>query len=327
MLKEIYISSFTTHTGFERDITLYYETFGPPLGKAPVVLVNHALTGNSTVTGEKGWWKDLIGTQKCIDTDHFTVLAFNIPGNGYAGKSVDLIENYTDFNLQDMAQLFLLAIDQLNIDSIFAVIGGSIGGALAWHLAVTQPALFEHIIPIATDWKATDWLIAQCKVQEQILLHSDQPVHDARMHAMTFYRTPQSLQQKFRAEKDEKGNFQVGQWLLHHGKMLKDRFELSAYKLMNHLLMTIDATNGSGDIFASAEKIKGRLKMICVNTDGFFLPEENWDTYVLLSEKMDNVHISEIKSIHGHDAFLMEYHQLSAILKPIFQPIHHAEAI
>ena len=64
------------------DIELSYELFGQPLGQAPIVLVNHALTGNSSVTGKNGWWNSLIGQNKLIDTNDFTVLAFNFPGNG-----------------------------------------------------------------------------------------------------------------------------------------------------------------------------------------------------------------------------------------------------
>src|SRR5690606_3986232 len=98
--------------------------FGQELGKAPVVLVTHALTGNSNVGGEEGWWKPLIGSEKPIDIDRYTILSFNIPGNGYDDF---LIENSEGISVYDVAQLFLIGLEKLQIPSIFVGIGGSLG--------------------------------------------------------------------------------------------------------------------------------------------------------------------------------------------------------
>ena len=81
-MKKLAIKAFKTQSNHTQDIILSYEHFGLPLNQAPVVLVNHALTGNSNVAGEGGWWSALIGPDKCIDTNRFAVLAFNIPGEG-----------------------------------------------------------------------------------------------------------------------------------------------------------------------------------------------------------------------------------------------------
>ena len=115
-----------------------YQLFGQPLFEAPIVLVNHALTGNSNVCGEKGWWKDLIGHGKAIDTNQYTILAFNIPGNGYDGF---LIENYQNFIAKDIAKLFLAGFEKLKINQLFAIIGGSLGGGIAWQMAVLHPTI------------------------------------------------------------------------------------------------------------------------------------------------------------------------------------------
>ena len=89
MLNRLQIEPFKTHnSSIYQTIPLSYETFGCPLGSAPIVLVNHALTGNSSVVGEHGWWKDLVGDDKCIDTLQYSIVAFNIPGNGYDGNTV-----------------------------------------------------------------------------------------------------------------------------------------------------------------------------------------------------------------------------------------------
>ena len=86
------------------DIKLSYEIFGPDLHSAPIILVNHALTGNSNVTGENGWWNSLIGENKIIDTNKYAVVCFNIPGNGFDGA---LIDDYQDFKTKDIANIFL----------------------------------------------------------------------------------------------------------------------------------------------------------------------------------------------------------------------------
>ena len=192
-LKYIIIPNYKTQNGKTIDISLSYQVFGVALGEAPIILVNHALTGNSNVTGENGWWNDLIGDKKCIDTNDYTILAFNIPGNGYDNVSQNLIENYKDFTARDIANIFAQGLKLIHIDKLFAVIGGSVGGGIAWELAALQPNLIEHLIPIATDWKSTDWLIANCHIQDAILNNSSRPLADARMHAMTLYRTPESL--------------------------------------------------------------------------------------------------------------------------------------
>lgn len=318
MINNITIPDFRNSEGTVQDIRFSYETFGPELGSAPVVLVNHALSGNSQVTGETGWWKALIGEGKCIDTRLYTILAFNMPGNGYDGKPENLLENYREFRLRDFAEIYATALDRIGITKIFAGIGGSIGGSLLWELAVLRPQLFEHIIPVATDFKVTQWLRALCKVQDQILNNSAKPLHDARIHAMTFYRSPQSFQAKFVSPYLKTSAGTIETWLEHHGRKLEERFQLATYKLMNHLLTTTDISNGSGNHIEAAAVIEGEIHIITVNSDLFFLPGDNWDAYVNLSLVKPNIHINEIRSIHGHDAFLIEYGQLTSFLNPIF---------
>ena len=308
-LQHIKISSFTTESNvLYPEVKLSYQLFGKPIGTAPVVLVNHALTGNSHVAGKDGWWSELIGNKKVIDTVVYTVLSFNIPGNGYDGF---VIENYKDFVARDIARLFLLGLEHLNLSKLFAIIGGSLGGGIAWEMAVLNPDITEHLIPIASDWKSTDWLIANCQIQEQFLLNSTNPVHDARMHAMLCYRTPKSFKERFQRTKNEDSEiFNVESWLLHHGNKLQERFQLSAYKLMNQLLKTIDVTKGRNNDFNVLDTINANIHIIGVDSDLFFTAEENKETYKQLALTHPNVTYNEINSVHGHDAFLIEFEQM-----------------
>ncbi|BFP39964.1 hypothetical protein FGF1_08090 [Flavobacteriaceae bacterium GF1] len=316
MLQKLEIKDFTTLSGHTQDIQLSYEVFGQPLDKAPIVLVNHALTGNSNVAGAKGWWTDLIGDGKCINTQKFAVLAFNIPGNGYDGFVIDA---YKEFVAGDMARIFVKGLELLGITRLFAIIGGSLGGGIAWEMAALNPNLTKHLIPVASDWKSTDWLIANCQIQEQILKNSSQPVHDARMHAMLCYRTPESFKERFQRSTNEELNvFNVESWLMHHGKKLQERFQLSAYRLMNQLLKTIDITrNGDGN-FEALQNSAIKIHIVGVNSDLFFTAEENKETYRRIAQTNSNVTYGEVQSLHGHDAFLIEFKQLENLLKAVF---------
>lgn len=298
-------------------VILSYQLFGQPVGSAPLVVVNHALTGNSQVIGENGWWQSLIGDDKIIDTKKYAVLAFNIPGNSYQDKE-NLIENYQDFTNSDIANLFWKGIDSFKVNQVFAVIGGSLGGAIAWEMAAIRPKSIANLIPVATSWKASDWLIGNVLIQDLILNNSKNPIHDARIHAMLLYRTPESLQEKFHTQlQNSEGLFQVESWLLHHGEKLQNRFQLSAYKLMNHLLKTTDIfkNNSKSEVI---KNITSNIHLISVDTDYFFTANEIKTAFQEVKNYKKNAFYHEIKSIHGHDAFLIEFEQLNNILKPIF---------
>ena len=316
-LHTLHLDSYTTLSGHQQPISLSYHIFGQELHSAPVVLVNHALTGNSKVAGPDGWWASLVGPDKCIDTNHYTVLSFNIPGNGYDGF---LIEQYKEFVAADIARIFLMGLESLQINQLFALIGGSLGGGIAWEMAALRPDLCTHLIPVASDWKSTDWLIANCQIQEQFLVNSRQPVHDARMHAMLCYRTPESFKQRFRRSTDEQlRRFNVESWLLHHGKKLQERFQLAAYKLTNQLLKTIDITRSGDTAFEALQQSDTNIHIIGVDSDLFFTAKENKETYKQLAQANNNVTYGEIQSVHGHDAFLIEFEQMEQLLRPIFR--------
>jgi homoserine O-acetyltransferase len=316
-LKHILLENFETVSGSKiKKIQISYQVFGKELGSAPVILVNHALTGNSLVSGINGWWSEIIGLEKPIDTSKYSVLCFNIPGNGFNENNFDF---NLDLNLGDIALLFIKAIDQLKIAKLHAIIGGSIGGCLTWEMIALKNDLASTIIPVAADWKATDWLIANTFLQDRILKNSRDPVIDARIHAMTFYRSPKSLNTRFTRTKNlDKNIYNVESWLIHHGEKLRQRFSLKSYLFMNKLLSSTDITRDGESFINKISKIKSSIHLISVDSDIFFLPNEDHETYLLA--KKNNLDITNhiIKSIHGHDAFLIETKQISDIFTKIF---------
>ena len=317
-LKHITIPSYVSENGCKFiELSLSYQVFGCTIGTAPIVLVNHALTGNSNVSGKSGWWNKLIGNEKVIDTKLYTVLAFNIPGNGYDGACID---DYKSLIAKDIAKLFLIGLEKLNVNKLFAIIGGSLGGGIAWEMCCIKNSITKHLIPIAADWKSTDWIIANCFIQEQLLNNSNNPVHDARMHAMLCYRTPTSFKSKFdRSKNQHDALFNIESWLLHHGQKIQKRLQLTSYKLMNHILKTIDISKGSDNPYEILQKINAEILVVNINSDLFFSARENIKTVSQLRKYKNNITYQEIKSIHGHDSFLIEYAQLEKILNPIFK--------
>ena len=316
--KNIVLQNFTTESGVLcPTINLSYQIFGPELNSVPIIVVNHALTGNSQVVGENGWWNDLIGIDKTIDIRKYTIVSFDVPGNGFDGH---IIDNYLDFNTRDIARMFLEGLQFLQVKRLFALIGGSVGGGIAWEMVALAPKITENLIPIATDWKSTDWLIANCYLQEQILNNSRKPIEDARIHAMLCYRTPESFKEKFqRNTSDQLETFKVESWLNHHGEKLQKRFQLSAYKMMNQLLKTIDITRNRPSFESIITEVDANIYIIGINSDLFFTANENRETYQEIKKFKENVFYSEIDSQHGHDAFLMEYDQLDNLLEVVFK--------
>lgn len=308
-LKEVRIADFVTEKGQRvADVRLTYEVEGCAWGTAPIVMVCHALTGNSSVAGPKGWWAQLIGEGQTIDTRHCTILTFNIPGNGYDGEQ---LAAYDLFTLKDVARLLLLGLQALRVAHLAVLIGASLGGALAWQLAYLSPKLCEKLVVIACDFKASDWLLAQTHVQQTILEHSSQPMHDARMHAMLCYRTPASLNRRFGERINESTQeYEMIEWLNYHGEALCGRFALSAYRTMTYLISTIGVTDRAENLAI----IEGEVHLVSIDSDLLFSHDRAEQTQRRLVAAGKQAVLHTMESVHGHDAFLMEYEQLNEIV-------------
>jgi len=303
----------------QENIQLYFEVFGKVINSAPTILVNHALTGNSLVCGEKGWWKNLIGPNKTIDTNKYCIIAFNVPGNGYDGDEKNIITDYKNQSTKKIAELFWKALNLLDIEKLYAIIGGSLGGAIAWEMAIQQPNKIQKLIPIACTKKASDWLIGNVLIQDEILNQTNKPIEIARMHAMLLYRTPESINKKFENSYNEKENrYQIESWLNYHGKALNQRFQLKSYKLMNHLLKTIGSETSEKDLEKFIKTTTTQIVMISIDSDYMFTEKEQRKTFELIKNNGNKNEYHVINSVHGHDAFLIEYNQLSKLLNNHF---------
>ena len=316
-IKTISILDFKTHSGAVFDsIKLYYQQFGKQIGTAPVVLVNHSLTGDSKLTGEGGWWNEMIGPDKIIETNRYTVLGFNIPGNGVMDQT---FSNPEDFHAGDIAFLFLKGLYDLDVKFLHALIGGSIGGGIAWEMIAIAPKLCKFLVPVAADWKANDWIIANTFLQNRILKNSKKPLEDARIHAMLTYRTPQSFDSRFgRTKNQELEVYNIESWLMYHGDKLAKRFNLKAYQMMNHLLASVNIEREGKSVEDIIKKINAEIHLVAIDSDLFFTPGEDRKTFEIGKKIKKNIFYHELTSIHGHDAFLIENEKMAQILAKIF---------
>lgn len=245
-----------------------------------------------------------------IDLDRFSVLCFNVPGNGYFEKESEPLSH---LSTNDVARLILKGLEFLKIKELHSVIGGSIGGALAFQLLVIAPGLSKKLIAIACDYRTTDWLYAQCLIQEHLLSQEQNPLEKARAHAMLLYRTPQSFNERFQNACDNSTNKRASlSWLEHHGNQLRNRYTLQAYRQMNRLLQRLEVK--SSELLS----IQADIHLIGIDTDLLFPASDMRACYDFLKTKQKNVSYQEIRSPHGHDAFLMEYPQLIQLLKPLY---------
>lgn len=299
-------------------VPIHYQIYGCALHTAPIIVVNHALTGNSQLNGPNGWWKEIVGDHLVLDTQIYTLICMNVPGNGFLAADQEL-KAYEQTSTQQVAILFWEVLNQLGVQKLYALIGGSIGGAIGWEMLFLAPDRVEHFFPIACHYQASDWILAQTHVQKSILNNSTHPIQDARQHAMLLYRTPSSLREKFNRKKNNQTQqYEVQEWLDYHGNALHQRFQLHAYRLMNHLLSTIGQSIDAVSFDHFLKENKAVIHIIAITSDAMFIEEDQFQTYQLLLENNQEAFYSNIDSIHGHDAFLIETVELQKIIQSYF---------
>ena len=308
---------FELSSGQKIVVNLSYQTYGLNVGEGPVVVINHSLTGDSNVSGNSGWWNELVGHNKMIDLNKFCVICINVPGNIIEFEDFDYNSKWI---LNDVAKLFISLLKKLKIKKIHSVIGGSIGGGLVWEMGLLENDYFENLIPIAADYKASDWLLSNTYIQDLILKNSNNPVFDARLNAMLSYRNPKSLNKRFERSSDDLGQRRVINWLKHHGNKLKKNFSIKAYLHMNNLLSTIGSKiSSNSDFIDLMKKNNSSVHLVGVNSDLLFPDFEVKKSYKSLSKIKKNIFYYQIKSDHGHDAFLIEFKKIKKNLNHIYK--------
>ena len=332
---------------------LVYETYGelnPERSNA--ILVCHALSGNHHVAGvyadnpnNTGWWNNMIGPGKPIDTRKFFVIGINNLGGCHGSTGPISINDRTgkrygpDFPLvttSDWAKTYVRFADQFGIDCFAAIIGGSLGGMSAMQLALDAPERVRHVAVIAASARLTAQNIAFNDVARQAILtdpdfhggdyysHSTHPrrgLRLARMLGHITYLSDDSMATKFGRELRNGSlafnydvEFQIESYLHYQGDKFAELFDANTYLLMTKALDYFDpAQDYDGNLSAAFARAQADFLVLSFTSDWRFSPERSREIVKALLDNKLNVSYAEIPSTYGHDSFLMQdnyYHQL-----------------
>lgn len=329
-----------------------YQTYGRlNAAKSNAVLVCHALTGDqhvanrNPVTGKPGWWETMIGPGKPIDTDRFFVICSNVVGgclgttgpasiNPGTGKAWGL--SFPMVTIRDMVRAQSLLLDHLEIDSLFCVIGGSMGGMQVLQWAASYPGRVFAALPLATGARHSAQNIAFHEVGRQAVMadpawrqgryldEGTRPVKGlsvARMGAHITYLSETALHRKFGRKLQDRSaptfsfdaDFQVESYLRHQGMSFVERFDANSYLYVTRAMDYFDLAEDHDGVLAGA--FKGTRTRFCVasfTSDWLFPTSDSRAIVHALNAAGASVSFVEIESDKGHDAFLLDEPNLFA---------------
>jgi homoserine O-acetyltransferase len=335
-------------------VQLAYETWGElsPSGDN-AVLVLHALTGDSHVVGAAGpghptpgWWAELIGPGRPLDTDHWFVVAPNVLGGcqGSTGPSSPAADGrpygsrFPYLTVRDQVTAEVALADELGIDRWALVVGGSMGGMRALEWAITEPARVERLFVLASCAATTGDQIAWCYPQVAAIqadanfrrgdYYDADPGEGphlglgvARRIAHTTYRSAQEINLRFgrlpQTGEDPLGGggrFAVESYLDHHAVKLAYRFDTNSYLVLTEAMNSHDVGRGRGGVAAALGRITARTAVAAIETDRLYPPELNAEIVAGID---DCAPLEVINSPYGHDGFLVEVERVGEILSAL----------
>lgn len=312
------------------ELRLAYTTYGSlEEKKNKVVWVFHALTANSDPAE---WWPGLVGEGKLFDPAEYFIICVNIPGSCY-GSTGPLDTNpetgepyYHDFpffSTRDMTRAYRLLQKELGIDKIHIGVGGSMGGQQLLEWAVEDPALFEYIIPIATNAFHSPWGIA-FNASQRFCISNDsswpekQPLagingmKTARGLALLSYRHYETyLKDQSETDIDKTSGFKSESYQRYQGEKLAARFNAFSYYVLSQSMDAHQLGRGRDSVEAALGKIRARALVIGLTTDQLFpLREQQF-----LADKIPGADFKAIHSPYGHDGFLLENEAISGLVR------------
>ena len=340
---------------------LTYETYGKLNKKKDnAVLVCHALSGNHHLAGKysstdknPGWWDNLIGPNKTLDTNKFFVIGINNLGgsDGSSGpKSINKKTkkpwgaNFPIATVEDWVNSHEALMKSLNISSLAAVIGGSLGGMQVIQWAIKFPEKIRHAIVIAAAPNLTAQNIAFNEVARQSIITdpdfnkgnyyelNKQPkrgLRIARMLGHITYLSDDVMGSKFGRKLKNKGykynfstEFEIESYLNYQGDKFAKEFDANTYIRMTKALDYYDLANGSKRNLSKVfKKIKSKFLVISFTSDWRFSPNRSKEIVKALLDNNIDVKYAEITAASGHDAFLMKESRYHAILQSYFNKI------
>ncbi|MEF8773924.1 MAG: homoserine O-acetyltransferase [Halobacteriales archaeon] len=357
----IEVPGFRFESGAERDLRVAYETYGDP--GAPAVLVAHALTGShhvatvpdpealpydppqKPVEGQAaGWWSDVVGPGRPIDTDRYFVVAVNVPGSPYGTTSpatppadapgawpdadgVRIGDAYPAVAVADWTRAQRAVVDYLGIDRLHAVVGGSVGGLNALDWARRHPDRVERVVPIAAAPRVDPQVLAIDAVRRRAVeTAGEDGLALARQLGHALYRSKDSLARQFGrdpADGDPTGRFAdaaaepylaVASYLDYNGEQFAERFDPTAYLRLLDAMDGFDLADGQGSDAAALSGFGGEALVVSFAGDWHFTVEGARAAADAVQAGGGQAVHHVVDSDYGHDAFLVESGTFEAAL-------------
>jgi homoserine O-acetyltransferase/O-succinyltransferase len=334
-------------------IDVAYETYGRLNEKQDnAILVCHALSGNAHAAGfntpgdkKPGWWEEMVGPGKGIDTDKYFVVCSNFLGgcsgttgpssiNPVTGKPYGL--DFPIITIADMVSVQKRLLDKLGVKHLLAVIGGSIGGMQVLQWSISYPDMMDAAIPIATtshlnaqsiafDAVGRNAIVADANFADGQYHNSKVPAQGlaiARMIGHITYLSEEGMRHKFGRELrgadeysyDFDSEFSVETYLDHQGQSFVDRFDANSYLYITKASDYFDLPRAYGSLKDAFAGVKARALIVSFSSDWLFTPGQSEAMVEAMLADGKDVSYCNIESSYGHDAFLLEADTLGAFI-------------
>ena len=307
------------------ELAVAYRHDGPPPGRAPQVVVVHALTGSADAAGD--WWEPLIGPGRALDTERFGVLGANLLGGRYGTTGPTIVdpatgEPYGDgfpaIGTRDQARAQWTLLDALGVEEVALVVGGSLGGMVALEVALARPEAVRHVMPIAAPAATGPMAIAWNHIQIELIDRLGvEGLALARELAMTTYRSEVDFEERFGRDREADGRHAIVSYLEYQGGKLTDRFDLATYRVLARAMDHHDIGEDRGGLGAALGTLAAsgtRLTGVGIEGDILYGPRQVRALVDAAAGAGADARYREIHSTKGHDAFLVEWEQLSTLL-------------
>jgi homoserine O-acetyltransferase/O-succinyltransferase len=348
-------------------LSIAYQTYGTlNADKSNAILICHALTGDQhvanvhPVTGKPGWWQVMVGPGRPIDTNRYFVIASNVVGGcmGTTGPaSLNPATNHAYgldlplVTIHDMVRAQAMLIDHLGIDTLFGVIGGSMGGMQVLQWAASYPERVFSAMPIATAAKHSSQNIAFHEVGRQAIMadpdwregrYLDFGVSPtkglavARMAAHITYLSDEALQRKFGRRLQDRAaptftfsaDFQVENYLRYQGASFVDRFDANSYLYVTRACDYFDlADDYDGKLALAFKGTKTRFCVVSFNSDWLYPTAASRAIVHALNASGASVSFVDIETDRGHDAFLLDVPEFIATTRGFLEAAARARGL
>jgi homoserine O-acetyltransferase len=348
-------------------LEIAYRTWGTlNAERSNAVFLCHALTGDQhatgahPVTGKPGWWSRLVGPGKPLDPQRYFIICTNVVG-GCSGSTGPASTNpatgkpwglaFPVITIADMVRAQALLVESLGIETLFAVVGGSMGGMQVLQWAADYPQRLFSAVCIASSPRHTAQNIAFHEVGRQAVMadpdwrggayaeagvRPEKGLAVARMAAHITYLSEPALQRKFGRELQRDGlswgfdaDFQVESYLRHQGATFVDRFDANSYLYITRAMDYFDLAAGHGGVLAEAFR-RARDVRFCVlsfTSDWLYPTPESRTVVRALNAAGARASFVEIDSDKGHDAFLLEEPVMDGALTGFFASAAQARGL